>query len=320
MKTKIFYYLGIWIRGVAMGIADLIPWVSWWTIALIVWIYDKFINSIKSINLEFVKILFTNWPKKAREYINWSFLISLVLGIFFSILLFSNLISYLLTEQTKLIFWFFFGLIFASVIYMIYWTKDSIKRNIEYVLIFIFWTIVWFLITQFTQSQTPETWRFIMLSWAIAICAMILPGISGSFILLILWKYEFVLNAVKSYDMYIIFLFGMWCVLWLMIFSRFISWLFARYYNISLVFLIWFVLGSLNKIRPRKQIISTYTNTKWEILPLVEKNISPFFYEKITSDNNQLLYVILMFLVWFLIIFTIEFISKKIKASNNLDK
>ena len=243
MKFKIDLY----IKGVFMGIAEIIPGVSGGTIAFITGIYEELIDSIKSVNTRSIKLLINLKLSLFWKHINGTFLLTLLLGMLTSILALSRIIVFLIDEHPFKIWGFFFGLIIASAIVIFY--------QIETVSIRVFLAstaglIVASYIALEAPSTTPNTNLFIFLSGAIAISAMILPGISGSFILVFLSKYEFILNSLNNFDVAVISIFISGCVVGLVTFSRVFSYLFKKYNDIVVSVLIGFLLGSLFKIWP----------------------------------------------------------------------
>ena len=248
MKIKPDLYL----KGVFMGIAEIIPGVSGGTIAFITGIYEELIDSIKSINTKTLKLLLTFKFSVFWKEINGTFLITLVFGMLTSILILSRFIVYLLDDHPFKIWGFFFGLIIASGILIFY----QIKRvNSAVFLSFLIGLMISSLIALQAPSNTPNTNFYIFMSGAIAISAMILPGISGSFILVFLSKYEFILKALNSFDTAVISIFLAGCIVGLVSFSRVFSYLFKKYNDVVISVLIGFLGGSLFKIWPFYQVL-----------------------------------------------------------------
>jgi putative membrane protein len=249
MNRSLKDYGLIMLKGIGMGAADVVPGVSGGTIAFIVGIYEELLDSIKSINGHSLKLLFTGKIAAFWKAVNGNFLLSLVSGIAISIFSLAKLITYLLETQPVLIWSFFFGLVLASTLFV---AKDIKKWDWKTVLGFIIGAIVAFYITVATPAETPNGLWFIFLCGAIAICAMILPGISGSFILVLLGKYYFVMEAVKNLDIVIILVFLCGAVIGITSFSRLLSYLLRRLHDITIAVLAGFMLGSLNKVWPWK--------------------------------------------------------------------
>ena len=202
---KFSQYLLLTLKGCAMGMADVVPGVSGGTIAFISGIYEELIESIKSVDATALRLLGTLRLKEFWRHINGRFLLPVLLGIAVAIFSLARLMTYLLTHHPIAIWSFFFGLIVASALLV---ARDVTRWNAASVVSLLCGIAVAWWITVASPSQTPETWWFILLSGAIAICAMILPGISGAFILLLMGKYQFILNAVSSFDIGILALFA----------------------------------------------------------------------------------------------------------------
>ena len=235
--------------------ADIVPGVSGGTIAFITGIYEELINSIKAVDLEALKLLLSGKFAAFWSKINGGFLIVLLLGILTSILSLARIITNLLANHPIQLWSFFFGLIAISALVV---SRDIHRWNITVVLGVLVGGIAAYLITEAVPAETPNSLPLIFLSGAVAICAMILPGISGSFILLILGKYTFILTAIKEFQLGTLLVFSLGCLLGLMTFSRLISWLFEKYRNLTIAVLAGFMVGSLNKVWPWKKTVETY--------------------------------------------------------------
>jgi putative membrane protein len=252
---NIWNYIMVAVKGACMGAADVIPGVSGGTIAFITGIYDQLIGSINSINGEAIKLFFSGRFKEFWKHINGSFLVSLFCGILFSVLTLAGLMQYLLEHHPIQTWAFFFGLIVASSIFIL---KGIEGWNMKYVIFVILGIILGVVVCTLSPTQTPDALWFIFLSGAIAICAMILPGISGSFILLILGKYEYVLGAISGLvagvdpgrNLLILGVFGLGAIIGILAFSRFLHWLLARWQKETMIVLAGFIIGSLVKIWP----------------------------------------------------------------------
>lgn len=303
-------------RGVAMGAADIIPGVSGGTIAFITGIYEELINSIKSVNGEFFRLLFREGIKAAWKHINGSFLLVLFSGIFLSIFSLAKVISWLLEVYPKMVWAFFFGLIIASALHV---GKKITRWNTLNVITLLAGIAIAAWITIATPATTPEVWWFILLSGSIAITAMILPGISGSFMLLLLGKYEFILNAVNDFKVDIIMIFGAGCLMGIIAFSNIISWFFRKFPNATMAMLTGFMIGSLNKLWPWKEVLSYQVNSAGEEIPFLERSISPELYTEITGEPNHLFSVIIFALLGFLVIFLFDvFTAHQLKTKETV--
>ena len=248
-------YTLLMLKGMGMGAADVVPGVSGGTIAFIVGIYDELIDSIKSINMHSLKLLFTGKITAFWKAINANFLLSLLFGIAVSILSLAKLMTYLLTNEPVLVWSFFFGLVLASTWFV---SKDIKERNWKTILGFIAGVVIAYYITIATPAETSTSLLFIFLCGAIAICAMILPGISGSFILVLLGKYFYIMEAVNKLDLIVLGVFAFGALLGITSFSRVLSYALKHFRNITLSVLTGFMLGSLNKVWPWKEVVETY--------------------------------------------------------------
>ncbi|MDA9275690.1 DUF368 domain-containing protein [Acidimicrobiia bacterium] len=254
MKSNFILYL----KGIGMGAADIVPGVSGGTIALITGIYEELISSIKNINPRLIKTLFKKGVKEFWIELNGTFFIILLSGIATSVILLVQIIVFLLDSHEFKIWGFFFGLIIASAYIIL---KDIQTLDINKVCIVILGIAIAASVVLSDTTTLPNTDIYIFFTGSIAITAMILPGISGSFILLLLSKYEFIINAIKDFDIRIILVFGLGCIFGLLIFSRFLHFLFQNYKDNLLALLSGFLIGSLLKVWPFRQTVKTITNS-----------------------------------------------------------
>ena len=304
-------YLLIAFKGMGMGAADVVPGVSGGTIAFITGIYEELINSIKSINGNAVKLLFQFKFKEFWQAINGNFLLALIFGIFLSFLSLAKLIKYFLAEQPILIWSFFFGLIVASAIVIARKITEWKLRTIIAMLIGIG---IAYMVTVVTPAETPTSYWFLFLSGALAICAMILPGISGAFILLLLGKYEYILNAISSFKLDVVAVVGAGAVIGLLSFSNLLSWLLKKYHNMTIGLLSGFMIGSLNKVWPWKNTISTFIDRHGIEKPLLQENILPNTFANISEQDSQLIFAVLLAIAGFLLIWMMEKFSPESKT------
>ncbi len=305
MKRSLKDYIIVSLKGMAMGAADVVPGVSGGTIAFISGIYEELLNSISSFKFSLINVLNNEGIKVVWKKINGSFLLALFIGICFSVLSLAKLIETLLENHPILIWSFFFGLVLASIIYI---AKQIKLWNIKCYLYLIFGLIFAYYITTLnpviTQNSSP--W-FLFLAGMIAICAMILPGISGSFILVLLGAYKPILNAINTKDFFSIIIFMAGAVLGLLTFSRVLKWLFSKYKNYTLALLIGFIAGSLNKIWPWKETISWRTNSKGIEVPFTTTSVSPFSFD----GDSKLLMAGLLAIIGFGLILLLEKLAVK---------
>lgn len=292
------------LKGIAMGAADVVPGISGGTIAFITGIYEELINSIKSVNKDAIVKLAKEGIISFWKHINGSFLVALFIGIGISIISLAKGITYLLHHYPILLWSFFFGLIVASAIVV---GRNIKKWRIAEILFLLIGGAIAFYITIATPAETPEAIWFIFISGMIAICAMILPGISGSFILLLLGKYSYILAAVSSFNLKTIGVFAMGCIVGLLSFSHVLSWMFKKHYSITIAILTGFMVGSLNKVWPWKKVLEYRINSHGESVPFIEQSISPFNYD----EESQLIFAIILAILGFGIVFLIEKMGAK---------
>ncbi len=289
--SKLKDYILLLFKGISMGAADVVPGVSGGTIALITGIYKELVDSLKSIDASAIKMLMKGRLSSFWVMINGTFLLVLFSGVLISVFSLARLLKSLLTTHPVLIWSFFFGLIIASAFLV---TAKIRKWNAQKVTALVSGVVIMYLITRFSPAETTEAYWFIFFSGALAICAMILPGISGAFILLILGKYHFILTSITNLDIPVILVFGAGVVTGLLSFARFLSWLLGKYHDITISVLAGFIIGSLNKIWPWKETITTRINSHGDTIPLLQNNITPWNYMEITGTDPQLLYSMLL--------------------------
>ena len=301
------------LKGVAMGSADIIPGVSGGTIAFITGIYEKLIRSIKSVDQRAFRLLISKDFKGVWKHINGNFLLPVFLGIIVSILSFARILSWLLDTYPIQLWSFFFGLVLIAAVSVF----RTIKRRTGGVFLAgILGIAIAFTITQFSPAESPTGLWFVFLSGAIAICAMILPGISGSFLLLILGKYEYILNAVKGGDVLTLAVFMVGCLVGILSFVRLIAWLLERYNNVTISLLAGFMVGSLTKLWPWKVVTAYRVNSKGEQKPLLEENILPSNYLEVTGNEPYLLQAILFMALGIALVVLIEKLASTSERKN----
>ena len=304
MQRRFRDYLTIAFKGVAMGAADAVPGVSGGTIAFISGIYEELISTISNINIALFKTLFKKGIKAFWQQANANFVLALLIGIIISYVSFMKLAKYLLENKPVLIWSFFFGLIIASIYFV---GKQITKINIATITAFIIGTGIAFFVSMLPTSAHNNNAWFLFFAGAVAICAMILPGISGSFILIILGAYKTLSDALHDIDIKKIVLFVFGAVIGLLSFSHVLKWLFKHYHNITLAILTGFIFGSLNKVWPWKKTLTWYTDSKGIKTPLLQESVSPFNFE----GNNQLVFAIALIIIGFLTIFILEKLGSK---------
>ena len=305
MRRSIKDYFFLSLKGIAMGAADVVPGVSGGTIAFITGIYEELLNTINTFNLGAIKKLKTEGIKGFWKHINGNFIVALFLGIGISIASLAKIITYLMANQAILLWAFFFGLIVSSI-YLV--GKKVSKWNLSKIVGLIIGTGIAFYITLLPPMENPTALWYVFISGAIAICAMILPGISGSFILLLLGSYELILTSIKDLKLTIITVFASGCIVGLLSFSKLLSWMFKKYHDLTIAILTGFLIGSLNKIWPWKETISTRINSHGKTVPFIQNNISPADF----NGDNQLIFALIMAIIGLgLILFLEKFASKE---------
>ncbi len=266
-------YAGLVARGFVMGSADVVPGVSGGTMAFILGIYEELINSIRAAaRPPFWKALIGLRIGEALKAVNAGFLIALFAGILLAILSLAKGLEWLLENQPVYLWSFFFGLVLASV-----WTVSKRIPRWSPLLAsaLLVGAVGAYIVVGLVPLQTPESAWYLFLSGALAICAMILPGISGSFILVLLGKYQFVLGAVNQRDFVTIAIVGAGAVIGLVSFAQVLGWLFKRYHDLAVALLTGLMVGSLRKIWPWKEVLATITDRHGALIPTVEANVLP---------------------------------------------
>ena len=301
-------YVGLTARGFAMGASDVVPGVSGGTMAFILGIYEELINSIRTVGQrEFLEAVFKFRIKEVFEILNWKFLLAVAIGIFTAILTLAPLLENLLENQPVFLWSFFFGLVIASIIVV----RTRIKAWTAVPIAFLIGgTVIAYFIVGLVPAQTPNTWWFLMLSGAIAICAMILPGISGSFILVLLGKYEFVLSAVNNRDIVSIGFVGIGAVVGIVTVAQVLGWLFKKYHDQTVAVLIGLMIGSLRKIWPWKLDIAWLQDEAGEFIlsdghriVTEQQNYLPTF---AGNGANEILIAAVLALIGFSVVIILE--------------
>ncbi|GAA4956965.1 DUF368 domain-containing protein [Algibacter aquimarinus] len=335
MQRRFKDYLIISLKGIAMGAADAVPGVSGGTIAFISGIYEELISTISNVNISLFKTLFNKGIKSFWKELNGNFILSLMLGIVISFISFMRLAKYLLEHHPVLIWSFFFGLIIASIYFI---GKQITKWNLAVILALIVGAVIAFYITTLPALASNDNSLYLFIAGAIAICAMILPGISGSFILIILGAYKTLSDALHDFDIKKILIFTSGAVIGLLSFSHVLKWLFKHYHNITLAILTGFIFGSLNKVWPWKKTVSVMNDETGDIVnfssitdlgtlsvyqkqmndfesykTVLEESVLPIHYSELNSyiASSQLTTSIFLMILGFLTIFILERLGSK---------
>jgi putative membrane protein len=280
-----------------MGASDVVPGVSGGTMAFILGIYEELIDAIKSIDLASFRLLATLNIRAFLERVSWRFLAAVGVGILTAIFSLAKILSWLLHNEPVLIWSFFFGLILASVV--------TVSRRVAH------WSLSrWigllggilgaYVTVGLVPVSTPEQPWFLFLSGAIAICAMILPGISGSFILVLLGKYHFVLEAVNNRDFFTLSVVAAGACVGIASFSRLLGWLFKKYHDLTVAVLAGLMLGSLRKVWPWKETLQNLTDKHGKAIPLIQANILP------SQWNGEVATALALTAVGFLVVFFLD--------------
>ncbi|MFA7554086.1 MAG: DUF368 domain-containing protein [Spongiibacteraceae bacterium] len=295
--------LGVYCRGILMGAADVVPGVSGGTVAFITGIYEELLDAIKSINVKAIKLLFAEGVTAAWSHINGNFLLVLMLGIVTSILLLARVISYLLEAYPLLVWSFFFGLIVASCVHMVKQIKQWQPLTLIALLVGVVMAVA---VTELKAVELVPGPAVFFGAGCIAICAMILPGISGSFILVLLGMYGHVLAAAKDLQVTLLLAFVAGCGVGILSFSRVLSWLFTRFHDATLALLTGFLIGSLNLVWPWKLVLSFYTNSHGKRFALEQENVFPWVYQAQTGIDPSTVFCVGLMVLGLILVFLLE--------------
>jgi len=295
MQRSLVDYLKISLKGMAMGAADVVPGVSGGTIAFISGIYEELITTISGVNLGLLSTWKANGFKAMWEELNGNFIVALFAGILVSIFSVMRVANYLLENHPVLIWSFFFGLVVASIWFV---GKQIPKWTWKIVLALVIGAAVAFYIVSLPPLSASNSYLFLFFAGALAVCAMILPGISGAFILVLLGAYKSITEAAHDFDLKTIGIVGIGAVFGLLTFSKILKWLFVHYSSITLAVLTGFIAGSLNKIWPWKETLETAMYGEKEVV-LKEASVLPWNFD---GDPQTLWSVVLMLAGFFLIL------------------
>jgi len=301
-----------YLKGLAMGAADIVPGVSGGSIALIAGIYQELLDSINAFNLDNLKLLKSFQIKEFYLRLNGNFLLSLVLGIMTSIFALSRVITYLMDEHPIPLWSFFSGLILVSAFLIL---KEIKKWNLVVIVSIAIGTAFAWWVTNLPPTTTPNDYWFTFVAGAIAICAMILPGISGSFVLLILGQYERILQAVLDKDFITLALFASGCLVGILSFSRVVAYLLRRFHAATIGLLSGFMLGSVNELWPWKQVTSWRTSSSGKEVPFLTENILPGEYLTQVGLDPQLGWAIGAFFFGIGLVLFIEWLASKLQQA-----
>ncbi len=265
-------YLLLTAKGFCMGAADVVPGVSGGTMAFILGIYEVLINAIRSFDLISLRLLVSGKIRDFMGHTHWRFLLALGCGILLAIFSLSKALSWMLHNQPVLIWSFFLGLILASVV-----TVSKRVRSWRPLTLcsLVAGLVGIYLLVGLVPAATPNALWFLFVSGALAICAMILPGISGSFILVLLGKYQYILEAVNERNLLVLFIVAAGACVGLAAFSRLLGWLLTKYHDYMVAFLTGLMLGSIRKVWPFKETLESIVGSGGKVVPIVQENILP---------------------------------------------
>ena len=295
-------YLILTIKGFCMGAADVVPGVSGGTMAFILGIYEELVKSIRSFDIGFLRSLCSLKLKDAFDGVPWQFVAAVGMGIFVAIFTLARMLSWLLQNRPVLIWSFFFGLIVASVFAV---SRNFNRWSPAVVALIGFGSALTYFLVGLVPASTPDVPWFLFLSGAIAICAMILPGISGAFILVLMGKYHYVLDAVNNRDIFTLFLVAAGAAVGLVTFARLLHWLFDKYHDFTMAVLTGLMLGSLRKVWPWKEGFDRMTETSGNVVVAVQENVLPCCWDTETGLALSL------GVFGFLLVFSLNFLAKK---------
>lgn len=294
---------GVFLRGLMMGAADIVPGVSGGTIAFITGIYDTLLGSIRAVDLEFLGKLFKADISGAWQHVNGGFLLALLLGIGTSIFSLARIISWTLEHHPVPLWASFFGLILASALVLLRqvqnWSVPRVLCLLAGVALAVFIAL--------SPVVTLEVgFAGVFLSGFLAICAMILPGISGSFILVLLGMYGTVLTAVKSLDLMFLAVFAVGAASGLICFSRLLYWLLHRFHQATMALLTGFLFGSLTVVWPWKRVLDWIEGSHGQLKPAQQVPVSPAEYFALTGQDPQVWYCVALMVVGFAAVWVID--------------
>ena len=305
--SRITPFIALFAKGMAMGAADVVPGVSGGTIAFITGIYDRLLNALKNVPAG-IKVLFSDGIKAAWTTMDATFLLCLFSGVLTSILSFAHLVSYLLATYPVMLWSFFFGLILVSGCHML---RQVDRWHAGTWGSLLFGVLFSYSVGILTPSAVTPDLGIFFFAGALAICAMILPGISGSFILLMLGLYSAVMEAVKNFDLTVMAVFACGCLAGLLSFSHLLSWLLKRYRAMTLSLLTGLMIGALHQVWPWKQTLQTRINSAGEEVPLLQGNLSPFSYESLTGQSAYMVESVALMFIAIALVLVLEKVGSK---------
>lgn len=308
------FELLVLVKGMLMGAADIVPGVSGGTIAFITGIYERLLHALKALLPGFFGLLKHKQLGVFVKETDFLFLLTLFVGIVTSVITLAKGITFLMMHYPVPLWSGFFGLILGSVFIV---AQDVKSWSLGLIFSLLVGILIALGITQLAPASLEKNTLTIFFSGLIAICAMVLPGISGSFILVILGSYAWILDAVKQFEWTTLGLFCLGCLIGLLSIANILSWAFDKYRDVTLAVLTGFMLGALAKVWPWKEVISYRENSKGELVPLLEETVLPVTYELITGKDAQLMLAILCSIFAGAFVLSLSFWLKK---TNKLGK
>ena len=290
-------YLILGTKGFCMGAANVVPGVSGGTMALILGIYEELINAIHSLNLKFLRLIALLKIREAISSVSWPFLLPVGLGILLATLSLAKALSWLLHNYPVIVWSFFFGLILSSVFAV---AKVIKEWRIPIFIATGLGAFVAYFLFGLMPAATPDASWFIFLSGFLAICAMILPGVSGAYVLVLLGKYYYILEAINNKDLGTLLVLIAGALVGLLSFVRIIGWLLKRHHDLTMAILIGLMLGSLRKMWPWKETLTTFFDSHGKQIPALQINTLP------PSLNSEVYLAFLLMFVGFLVVFILN--------------
>lgn len=298
------HYLMVFIKGMAMGAADIVPGVSGGTVAFITGVYEELLDSLKKMTPASLALWYREGFASFWRHINGFFLLSLFCGILLSILSLANVVTFLLAEHPLLVWGFFYGMVLASTIYI---AKPLPFRNPLIIFLFIVGVVLATGVSMIRPAELPGEWWVVFLAGTIAICAMLLPGTSGSFMLILMGLYGFILQSLVEFNLIILFSFAAGCATGLLMFSHLLSWLLRNYHDVTLALMTGFLLGSLSIIWPWKHVLEMAIDRHGKQIPVQQENVLPDQFLALTGTDPQTLPVLGVALFGFILVFALEY-------------
>ena len=299
----------LYLKGLAMGLGDSVPGVSGGTVAVITNIYARLIFAIRAVDLKACKLLIKGELPALWRHIDGTFLLILGVGILSGLLFSASTILFLLDNYFEALMGFFIGLVLSSV-WLLKGESDFVLwRN---VIALVIGFLLAFLLSRINPWIIEISFFYVFLSGMIAICAMILPGLSGAFILLLLGVYQYMLNALVEIELLNILVFFIGCIIGLLAFSRLLAWMLRFYHQLSYGFITGVLLGSVFSLWPWQQVVSSYLDSEGRPLPLQTINVLPLNYAEITGNDPMLMLTALSFLVGITVVMLLRWIAYRL--------